>query len=286
MLIPAYYLNALLMILIPILLGIFLARKFHLSWRLFLFGGFAFILSQIFHLPLNALLAHFVPGLGAEGVVWLQALIFGFTAAITEELARYSILRNNLKEARSWKSALMYGAGHGGFEAMILGVLAGLTVVNMIALHNNPGLLDSVPADKLALLQKQLVTFWSTPWYLALMGAVERVSTLIIQISLAVIVMQTFLKKNKSWLWAAIGWHWLVDAAAVLSAAHFSIPITELIIGVLAVTSLMIIFYFRPVTPEDDAPSGEKNRREPIPLEALNFSPPTDKLDDSRYRNA
>ena len=285
MLIPAYFLNALLMILLPILLGIFLARKYHLSWRLFLFGGFAFILSQIFHLPINAVFAHFIPGLGSGGVVWLQALIFGFTAAITEELARYSILRNNLKEARSWKSALMYGAGHGGFEAMILGILAGLTVVNMIALHNNPDMLASVPADKLALVQKQLATFWSTPWYLALMGAVERVSTLIIQISLAVIVMQTFLKKNKSWLWAAIGWHWFVDAAAVLSASYFSIPITELIIGVLALTSLMIIFYFRPVTPDDNTPPQEEDRREPIPLEALNFSPPTDKLDDSRYRN-
>ncbi len=286
MLIPAYFLNALLMILLPILLGIFLARKFHLSWRLFLFGGFAFILSQIFHLPLNALLAHFIPGLGAEGVVWLQALIFGFTAAMTEELARYSILRNNLKEARSWKAALMYGAGHGGFEAMILGLLAGLTVVNMIALQNNPEALNALPADKLALVQQQMTAFWTTPWYLALMGAVERISTLIIQISLAVIVMQVFLKKNKSWLWAAIGWHWFVDAVAVLSAARFSIPITELIIGVLALTSLMIIFYFRPTPPEDESPPESEKPRDPIPLEALNFSPPTDKLDDSRYRSS
>ena len=282
MLTIAYALNALLMILLPILLGIFLARKFKLSWRLFIFGGLAFILSQLFHLPLNAVLTRVIPGLGAGGAVWLQALVFGFTAAITEEIARYSILRNNLKDARSWKSALMYGAGHGGFEAMILGILAGLTLVNMIALQNNPDALAALPADKMALVQEQLTAFWAMPWYLALMGVVERISALIIQISLAVIVMQVFLRKNKSWLWLAVGWHWLVDAAAVLSAARFSIPITELIIGVLALTGLMIIFYFRPIEPEEeDAPPPPPP--EPVPMKSLDFSPPTDKLDQSRY---
>ena len=282
MLLTAYILNSLLMILTPILLGIFLARKFSLSWRLFIFGGLAFILSQLFHLPLNAILTRVTPGLGPDGLIWLQAIVFGFTAAITEELARYSILRNKLKDARSWKSALMYGAGHGGFEAMILGLLAGLTVVNMIALKNTPATLAKVPPEQLDLVKQQITAFWSAPWYMALMGAVERISTLIIQISLAVIVMQVFLRRNKSWLWAAIGWHWLVDAAAVVSASRFSIPLTELIIGVLALTSLMIILYFKPIEEEDDAASPPAPP-EPVPLESMDFSPPTDKLDQSQY---
>ena len=284
MLIAAYILNSLLMILIPILLGIFLAWKYKLPWRLFLFGGAAFILAQIFHLPLNALLARFVPGMGVNGSVWVQALILGFTAAITEEFARYSVLRNVLKEARSWKQALMFGAGHGGFEAMILGILAGLTVVNMIALKNNPDLLASAPAEQAAVVTQQVAAFWSASWHLALMGAVERVSALVIQTALAVIVMQVFLRQNKSWLWAAIGWHWFVDAVSVLAASRFSIPITELIIGVMAFTSLMVIFYFRPPEAEtDEAPPAPPA---PAPLQTLDFNPSVDKLDDSRYSDA
>ena len=286
MLIAAYSLNALLMLLIPILLGIFLARKYHLSWRLFLFGGVAFILSQVIHLPLNLALARLIPEVGSGGVVWMQALTFGFTAAICEESARYLILRYGLKDARSWKSALMYGAGHGGFEAMILGVLSGLAIVNMMALKDNPALLAAVPAEQADLVKQQVAAFWSTPWYLALMGAVERASALTIQISLAVIVMQAFLRKNKSWLLIAIGWHWLVDAASVLSVSHFSIPVTELIIGGLALISLAIIFYFKSTASEDATPPRDAAPREPLPVEALNFSPPTDKLDDSRYRSA
>lgn len=285
MLITAYSLNALLMFLIPIFLGIFLARKYQLSWRLFLFGGVAFILAQLFHLPLNALLTRIVPGLGADGNIWVQAITLGFTAAITEELARYSILRNNLKEARSWKQALMFGAGHGGFEAMILGILAALTLVNMIVIKNNPHSLDSLATldpQKLALVQQQVAAFWSAPWYLTLMGAVERVSALTIQVSLAVIVMQVFLRKNTHWLWLAVGWHWFVDAVSVLSAARFSIPITELIIGVLAVTSLTLIFYLRPIEPEE-ADQASPEPPAPVPLDDLHFNPSPDSLDDSRY---
>ncbi len=285
MLIYTYPLSALWMFIFPILLGMMLAKKYRLSWQLFLYGGAAFILAQLFHLPLNAILTRIVPGLGgADGHVIVQAAVFAFTAAITEELARYSILRNKLKNARSWKAALMYGTGHGGFESMVIGILAGLTFINMLAIQNNPGQLSGLEPDKLAMVQQQLTAYWSATWYESLMGAVERISAMIIQISLAVIVMQVFLRDNKSWLWAAIGWHWLVNAVSVWSLSQFDIVITELIIGVFALTSLMIILYFRPVTEDDDQPPAHSlTREEQLPVDALEFSPPTDKLDRSRY---
>ncbi len=285
MLIYTYPLSALWMLIFPIILGLILAKTYRLSWQLFLYGGAAFILAQLFHLPLNAILTRIVPGLGgSDGHVLFQAAVFAFTAAITEELARYSILRNKLKNARSWKSALMYGAGHGGFESMTIGILAGLTFINMLAIQNNPGQLSGLEPDKLAMVQQQLTAYWSATWYESLMGAVERVSAIVIQISLAVIVMQVFLRDNKSWLWAAIGWHWLVNAVSVWSLSQFDIVITELIIGVFALTSLMIILYFRPVTEdEDQPPAHDLTREEQLPVDALEFSPPTDKLDRSRY---
>jgi len=254
MLLFTYPISALLMILIPILLGIFLAKKYGLSWRLFIFGAAAFILAQLFHLPLNAVITRVIPGLsGPNANLILQAAIFAATAAFTEELARYSILRNKLKDARGWKEALMYGAGHGGIEAILLGVVALTTFATMIALKNNPNQLAGLEPDKLAQTQQYLTTYWSATWYESLMGAVERVFSLTIQISLAVMVMQVFLRENKSWLWIAMGWHWLVNAVSVWSLGHFqNILITELIIGVLALTSLMIILYLRPVPVEDD----------------------------------
>lgn len=48
-------LNALLMIALPVALGIFLTRRFHLGWRLFFIGAATFILSQVGHIPFNLL---------------------------------------------------------------------------------------------------------------------------------------------------------------------------------------------------------------------------------------
>jgi len=44
--------NSVGMILLPIIAGFYFARKFKLSWKLFLAGGLTFIASQVLHVPL------------------------------------------------------------------------------------------------------------------------------------------------------------------------------------------------------------------------------------------
>src|SRR3990170_5701273 len=55
-LVYTYPLSAVLIFTLAIGVGLFLTRKFHLSWRLYWIGGAIFILSQVFHLPFNFLL--------------------------------------------------------------------------------------------------------------------------------------------------------------------------------------------------------------------------------------
>ena len=284
-----YSLSAFLMIIIPILLGIFLAQKYGLAWKLFLYGAAAFVLAQLVHIPLNLVLTRFVPALAPgspEGNALAQAIVFGFTAAITEEPARYSVLKGKLKWARGWKEALMFGAGHGGLESIIFGISVLTTFISMTALRDNPAQLAQVPPEQLALIQQQMDAYWSVTWWQSLLPAVERFFVLFIQISLAVMVMQVFLRKDRRWLWAAIGWHWLVNVVSVWSLSQFqNFLITELIIGVFAFTSLMIILYFRPVSEEGEGPPSETKPQKPHSLDGMNFSPPTDRLDESRYRS-
>jgi uncharacterized membrane protein YhfC len=182
-------------------------------------------------------------------------VVFGLTAAITEEPARYSVLKGKLSWARGWREALMFGAGHGGIESIGAGIGLLATFLSMAAMRNNPDALQSVPTEQLAQVQQQLQMFWSAAWWEALLPAVERAFALVIQVSLAVMVMQVFLKKDVRWLWLAIGWHTLVNAVSVWSLSYFkNVLITESIVGVFALTSLMIILYFRPI-PEEDASS-------------------------------
>lgn len=253
-----YILNSLLMIAMALLLGWYLARRMGQPWRFFVVGGVTFILAQVFHIPLVAgLTLAFRQGLlPAPPPQWqalFNAVLLGLLAGLTEELARYFVLKYSLKDARSWPSALMFGAGFGGFEAIILGILTLIAYINMVMLKQNPAALATLPADQLAAAQAQIAAYWSAPWPLTLLGALERAFTLCVQLSLSVLVMQVFLRKQILWLVLAILWHAFVDATAVLALPRLGPAGTELVIGMMALISLGIIFALR--TPDDTAPT-------------------------------
>ena len=65
-----------------------------------------------------------------RGNIWLYALYGGLMAGLFEETGRYLAFSFALKKYRAKNvNALMYGAGHGGFEAI---VIVGLTMINNI----------------------------------------------------------------------------------------------------------------------------------------------------------
>ncbi|MEM7117761.1 MAG: YhfC family glutamic-type intramembrane protease [Chloroflexota bacterium] len=249
--------NALLMIGLPIVLGLFVARRFQQPWKLFGIGAATFVLSQIGHLPFNFLLLNpWVEGFVGDGQVLsrviLVALALGLSAGVFEEAARYLTFRFWAKEARDWASGLMVGAGHGGIEAIILGVLAAVGIVNVYLILT--GSLESlVPADaagqaveQLAAAQEQVQELVNGPRYVLLLGALERVFALILHLSLSLMVLQTFIRRNIGWLLAAIGWHAIVNAAAVAGQISGWTPLQiEAMLGITAVISLFIIVWLR-----------------------------------------
>ena len=85
---------------------------------------FAFILESGAHRIVLSLPA----GSVIKGSIWLYALYGGFMAGLFEETGRYLAFSFALKKYRAKNvNALMYGAGHGGFEAV---VVVGLTMIN------------------------------------------------------------------------------------------------------------------------------------------------------------
>jgi uncharacterized membrane protein YhfC len=253
-------LNALLMILLPVALGVFLARKANQPWKLFGIGALTFIASQVVHLPvlygLTALFkAKILPSPPVEGSLIFNAVILGLLAGLCEEIARYLTYRFFLKGSRTWNNALMFGAGHGGVEAIILGLLVGVTLVQMIILRNTG--LDSLnlPADQLALAQKQIADYWAAPDYTALLGALERLFAIITHLALTVIVLQTFTRNNVVYLILAIVWHAIIDGVAVFAVGTVGPYWTEVIIAVFALVNLFLIFVFRLGDAASPAPS-------------------------------
>jgi uncharacterized membrane protein YhfC len=284
---PIRLLNALLMITMPLVLGVYLFRRLGTAWQLFGMGAVTFISSQILHIPFNVwALNPLIDSLGLDlqvtGQLAIVALLLGLSAGLFEEISRYIVYRFWLKGKgdRSWRGALMFGAGHGGIEAIILGVIVTYGFMQLLALKD-ANLEALIPWDQLEVTRVQVEMYWSAPWYAAILGAVERAATLCFHLSASVLVLQVFRRKNLSWLFLAIGWHAAADALAVFVSRTWNIYIAEALIVLVGLLGLVVVFLLRdpPVEPDGQAPS----HVEATPIDIKLQKPSSDHLEDSRY---
>jgi uncharacterized membrane protein YhfC len=279
-------LNGLLMVGMPIGLGIYLVHKLRLEGGLWWAGALTFISAQALHLPLNLLwlnpfLAQRVQAvLPAPWGLALSALALGLSAGVFEELARYSVYRWWRKDARTWGRGLLLGAGHGGIEAILLGALVLLTYIQLIAIRGTD-LEAIVPPEQLDLARLQIAQYWGVTWYDSLLGAVERLFAIILQISFSILVLQAFTRRQARWLWLAISAHTLVDTLAIFIVGQLGIYWAEAAVGVLALGGLGLIRVTYQPAPIEEHPA-------PLPPPApgfpINELPETmEQLDKSRY---
>jgi len=231
------------MILLPILAGFYLARKFKLSWKLFVAGGLTFIASQVLHVPLVLSLTSTFQSWGMIA----YALVLGLLAGLFEETARYILFKFILKKNRTWNESVYIGLGHGGTEAIIFGVLAALAFINMLAYrYVDLSTVPSIPPEQLELAKQQVNAYWATPSYLAILGVVERIFAICLHVSLSVMVMYGLVSRKLIWFWLAVTWHMVVDAVAVYVGQNISIIALEGIMGVFALISLGFVFWIKP----------------------------------------
>lgn len=281
----AHLLNALLMIAMPVGLAIFLTHKFKLGWRLWFIGAATFLLSQVGHIPFNLLLnpifnTPVVMSLSLRQQTFLSAVLLGLSAGLFEELFRYGMYRWWARDARSWRKGIMTGAGHGGAEAIALGAITLYGFIQLVVLRN-ADLSKYFPPTKLALAAQQVHTFWSMSALASLQGALERFFTIPIHISLALIVLQTFIRKQWFWVWLAVFYHAVLDATAVLATAYIKGPWVEAFVAFFWAVSLVIIFAVRQPEPP------EAPRSEPLPPPPAFAPKPIDEsapnLENTRY---
>jgi uncharacterized membrane protein YhfC len=281
-----YFLNGFLMIAMPIGLTIYLTRKFKQGWRLFWIGAGTFIFSQILHIPFNALISPVYKQYGFIALpVLLQnvllSIIFGLSAGLFEEISRYVMYRWWAKDARSWSKGLLAGAGHGGSEAIILGLLVLYGYIQMLAIRGTD-ISTLVKPDQVELARAQIQAYWSAPWYMTMLGALERLFTIPLHLACSLLVLQVFTRKNFWWLILAILYHALADGVAVfVLKIGFSALAIEGLIGIFAVVSAVIIFSLRKPEPTSNLV--------PAPVSRVEFKPEPveenkENLDQTRYQ--
>lgn len=235
-------------VVLPLGLGIFFWKRTRGRWRFFFLGCVVFpVFAMVLEQQVHGLLLGGSLGPTLQGNLWLYALYAGLMAGIFEECGRWLAFKLSLQWSRGPEDALMYGAGHGGIEAVLL---AGMTMVNniVISLTLNRGGLDAVeelmgPIPEAGMTAIRGIA--ATPAGLYFWTAFERLSAVGLHIALSVLVYAAVRNRGKRyWFPAAILIHALVDMVAVLTNALFSVVITE---GTVALLTLGVIFLARKV---------------------------------------
>lgn len=207
---------------IPVGLCVFLRKRFKCSLLSFFVGCgvmffFALVLEQIVHMIVLALPA----GKVIQGDLWLYALYGGLMAGLFEETGRLAAMKFVLKKQRENNyNALMYGAGHGGFEAFYILFFAMLNnLIYSLVLNSGKAeiLLQSLDPASQAALQGAFESLSTASPFLFLAAPVERLAAVTLQISLSVLVWKAAKGKGMiGWYLLAIVLHLVVDASAVL----------------------------------------------------------------------
>lgn len=234
--IAAMALSALIGIAIPAVLYIVLRKKGakHLPFWIgsVTFVLFALVLEQLVYAALmkTALWSTIT------GNIFLLAIVGGFMAGLFEETGRYLAMKTVLRKKRGNDvNALMYGAGHGGAEAVIL--LSVSMVFNVIlSLQTNAGV--SSAFGGLGEVQQII----NLPAWTFLVGALERISAVAIHVSLSVLVWFAAKDNKRFWLFpVAILLHLIVDAVAViLSRSGVNVWVIEGVVFVLAIAFIFL----------------------------------------------
>ncbi len=261
-----------LMILLPLALGWWIRRRYGMSWGLFGAGALTFIASQVVHLPLNYALGLLGGGRGVA--LWplpAIALVAGLSAGVCEEGARWIALRFFLKRSRGWRPALQFGAGHGGSEAIIFGVLVMINFITMLALRGQMQALPGVTPEMAEQIRAAEAAYWATPWYLPIVAGLERLFAITIQIAFAQIVMAAFTRHQPAYLALAIGAHAAVDAWAVWSMDTWGILATEASVALFAAAAFWLIWRLRQA-PEPDVAAAPVAAQPPA-LTAADLTP-------------
>ena len=238
--------TALLSFSIPVLLCIWFRKKKHADLLPFFIGMavmliFALVAESLVH---QLVLGVLTIGKTIMGNIWLYALYGGLMAGLFEETGRFVAFKTILKKYRDRDAdALMYGAGHGGCEAA---VLLGTTMISNIVMSVmlNHGLVSllmkDVTPEQMPQALALLDSLTSSAPYTFLLGVIERIFAVIMQISLSVIVWFGANRKGKWMLYPlAILLHLAVDGTAVVVSKFSSVWVTECVLFVLTLLTAL-----------------------------------------------
>ena len=224
----------------PLLLAVLIRKKTQAPWAALGVGALTFTVFQlVLRLPWQiAIGVRFKEDFAADPTLMMGWLVIScLTAGLFEETGRFLAFRKVLTREHSWRVGMMFGAGHGGIESILLvGINMAVSVVLYMLMTRQTPL--PLPADAHAALIKQ---FSGLTFPLSLMGGVERVSSMCLHLALSLAVLRAVSTRTLGWYFGAMGFHALSNCVGVLVTRSAGPFMGEIAIGLCGVVSLVFI---------------------------------------------
>ncbi|WMT18850.1 YhfC family intramembrane metalloprotease [Parageobacillus toebii] len=207
---------------VPIGLLLYFRKKKWLSWKPFGIGVLIFVLfSQVLEKALHVVMIDpSGTSLKWTDSVALFVLYATLAAGIFEEVGRYIGFRWMLKKHRDYKDGLSFGLGHGGIEAILIGVLGAVNAIVLASLIQS-GAFDkmiapTLPKEQAAFLKDMVL---HTPFSMYVLGGLERLFAIAFHIAMSLLVLLGVRERKFRYVIYAILLHALVDTAPALYQA-------------------------------------------------------------------
>ena len=230
---------------LPIGLFIYAKKKLGAKAAPFFIGcGVFFVMVVMLEAAIHRIVFQ-LAGEALPGSVILYAVYGGLMAALFEETGRYIAMRFLVKPM-DFPNAFMYGAGHGGVEAMLLCGVASISNIASAVMINSGTMsaqLASLDAKKAADTAAALSALWTTPSLTFFAGGVERLLAVVLHVSLSILVFQSIRKKSRKDLLNANLFHFVIDSLAVLLSAVASVWVVELVVALVTGGAVLMAKY-------------------------------------------
>lgn len=226
--------------------GLFLVlkKKYNMNWKAFLAGSITFfVMAVVLERIMHSLVLATPLGNVIQSNIWLYGLYGALAAAVFEEVGRFVTMKYILNKYHGDKSlGIMFGAGHGGFEAFFL-MASGMGSNIQIALMINSGevnkLFAGLDSNSAALLNAQIATVGSITGGVLILGVIERIAAITGHIAMSMFMWKGVSEKKAGCVFAAFLIHFLFDLMAVLLNNYFGALVTECAIIIFAVISIL-----------------------------------------------
>jgi len=250
---------------VPVGLFFGLRKRFGLKGMPLLAGAIVFfVFVEILESVMHLLVLH--PAADGTNALlpshpWVYVAYGALAAGIFEETGRFTAFHILKKKFTGVRTAISYGIGHGGIEAILV---AGVTMVSDLAIS------AMINTGNTNIGQATVTTLTGTAPYMFYMSGVERLLAILLHLSLSVFVWTAVTRRGFGWLYpVAILLHALADVpAAMYQAGKLTYaPVTILLVITVAIYLTCAIMLVRQALARERA---EALVSEPMPQ----FAPP------------